>query len=348
MHPSMPQPCPTPRLRRRDDLRAGARRIVRLLPGLGVVALATALAAGFSGASGAPLTLAALLTGLALSFRGIDARLQPGIVLACGPFLRISIVLIGVRVTFAQIANIGLTPLAIIGAIVSATILAGVWAARRFGLSTAFGALAGGAVAICGASAALALSAVLGERRLARTDLTTLLIGISIFSAAAMVAYPLVAAGLGLTDDQVGFVLGASIHDVAQSIGAGFSFSASAGETALVVKLTRVAFLVPALLVYSLIFSAGDEGNRRFRHFPWFVLGFLLMVGANSAGWIPAAAAGYCQSLSEGMLVSAVCASAMQSRLKDIARTGWRPMTVILIASATALALSLLTALLAL
>jgi len=104
--------------------------------------------------------------------------------------------------------------------------------------------LAGGAVAICGASAAMAIISIWASRRAGQEKLTLVLGGISLMSSAAMALYPILARMLDLSDRQAGFLLGASIHDVAQSLGAGFSFLDSAGATATAVKLTRVALPV--------------------------------------------------------------------------------------------------------
>ena len=249
--------------------------------------MAGTLAAGFlSDRYGAPLTLMALLVGLALNFLSTDKRLAVGTGFASRHLLRVGIVLVGVRITFDQIWALGPVALAVVVAIVALTIGVGVLAARRLGQDAAFGTLAGGAVAICGASAAMALAATLGERRAGQGQLTLVLVGIAAMSAAAMVVYPLVAHGLGLSDLKAGFLFGASIHDVAQSLGAGYGYSKEAGDIAAIVKLTRVALLAPALAVVTLFLPRGTGSARA--EFPWFVLGFFAMAGAQFARPDPA------------------------------------------------------------
>ena len=192
-------------------------------PGLAVVASGT-LAAGFlSDHYGVPLTLMALLIGLALNFLSADTRLTPGLAFASRSLLRWGIVLVGVRITFAQVVALGPMALFCVLAIVVLTIGAGILAARRLGFDSAFGVLAGGAVAICGASAAMALATTLGEKRASQAQLTLVLVGISAMSAAAMVLYPLIAHAIHMTDLKAGFLMGAAIHDVAQALGAGYS-----------------------------------------------------------------------------------------------------------------------------
>ena len=314
------------------------------VPGLLVTALA-ALSAGYlSDHYGAPLTLMALLTGLALNFLNADARLAPGLAFASQTLLRVGIVLVGLRVTFAQVIDLGPVALFALLVIVVLTLAAGVLAARVLGFSAAFGTLAGGAVAICGASAAMALATLLGERRISQAQLAMVLVGVSAMSALAMFAYPIVAHAAGFGDVSAGFMIGASIHDVAQALGAGYSFSDAAGETAAIVKLARVAFLAPALAVTALFFK--PEGGKRngIAALPWFVLGFFALAAVNSFGVVPEVAGIYASNLATALLACAVTATGIRSPMSSVLAAGPRPLLVIVSASLVALALSAMTA----
>lgn len=314
------------------------------VPGLLVVAAGT-LSAGFiSDHYGAPLTLMALLIGLALNFLSADTRLNPGLGLASRELLRWGIVLVGVRVTFGQIAALGSTALLAVVLTVALVIGVGVLAARRLGFGAAFGVLAGGAVAICGASAALALATTLGERRVNQGQLTLVLVGISAMSAAALVLYPIFAHLLSLSDLKAGFMLGASIHDVAQTLGAGYAYSTGAGEIAAIVKLTRVALLAPVLAVVALFFRAGGSATKR-PGVPWFVIGFFALAGVNSLGVIPAVVTGVTEKMATAMLACAVTATAIRSPMRQLLEGGPKPLLVILAATLAALALATAAAL---
>ena len=325
---------PTPKARFRD-----------YLPGLTIVVLGT-LAAGFiSDHYGAPLTLMALLIGLALNFLSADARLTPGLAFASRSLLRWGIVLVGVRITFGQIVALGPVALICVIVTVATTIGVGIVAARRLGFDSAFGLLAGGAVAICGASAAMALATTLGERRVGQAQLTLVLVGISAMSATAMVVYPIIAHALALGDLRAGYMLGASIHDVAQALGAGYSYSDAAGEIATIVKLTRVTMLAPVLAIVAMFLPRGD-GAARGAMLPWFVVGFFVLAGVNSLGVIPVIVATVAQQTATGLLAAAVTATAIRSPLGQLLEAGPRPLAVILIATIAALLLSLSEALL--
>ena len=314
------------------------------LPGLIVVAAGT-LAAGFiSDHYSIPVTLMALLIGLSLNFLSADIRLTPGLAFASRSLLRWGIVLVGVRVTFGQIAGLGLVAFFCVCAIVALTIGAGMLAARRLGFDTAFGTLAGGAVAICGASAAMALATTLGEKRVSQAQLTLVLVGISAMSALAMVMYPLIAHVIGMSDSRAGFLMGAAIHDVAQSLGAGYSYSNDAGDIAAIVKLTRVALLAPVLAIAAL-FLPRDEGKTRGPGIPWFVIGFFLLAGLNSIATIPAIAATVAEKAAAALLAAAVTATAIRSPLAQLLEAGPRPLMVILAGTLTIFSLALTAAL---
>ena len=247
------------------------------LPGLVLTGLAALAAAYLATRYGAPVVLMALLVGLALNFLNADKRLHPGLGFASRTLLRVAIVLLGTQIVLMDVARLGYPALASIALIIGATCAAAVATSRLLGFGGAFGVLAGSAVAICGASAAAATYAVLGQRRVDQAQLTLVLVGISAMSSLAMILYPLAAHHLALSDRQAGFMIGASIHDVAQVLGAGFSYSQPAGETAVVVKLTRVALLAPLLLVISWFYPQQDATRIARRiGIPWFVCGSLM------------------------------------------------------------------------
>lgn len=314
-------------------------------PGLILTALATLAAAFISNRYGAPLTLMALLLGLALNFLSADARLAPGLGFASRTLLRWGIVLVGARITFGQIIDLGPAALIAIVAILTLTLVSGVALARLLGFGAAFGALAGGAVAICGASAALAIATVLGEKRAGQAQLTLVLVGISAASALAMVAYPLIAHRLDMSDTAAGFMLGAAVHDVAQALGAGYSYSQHAGETAAIVKLSRVALLAPVLMALAWFFPNETGRRARLTGTPWFVLGFFGLAAINSIGFIPPTASLAAQDGAAALLACAVTATGIRSPMQSLLEGGPRPLLVIGGATIVALLLSILAAL---
>lgn len=326
------------------------RRWRDYLPGVAVVGIAALAAAWLADHYAAPIVLMGLLIGLALSFLSHEKRLHAGLDLLSQTALRIGIVLVGARITAMQLAEIGPLPFALLVAIMLAVIVTTVLGARLLGQNRDAALLAGGATAICGASAALALWSLIGDRRVDQARFTLTLVGITVASALAMTLYPILAAELGLSDVQAGFLIGASIHDVAQAIGGGFSFSQEAGEVATIVKLTRVALLAPMLMLVALWLARGDGAMDGARariplRLPWFITGFLLLAAINSLAAFPAPVQDGAATAAQALLLLAIVATAMKARLDLLLDQGWRSFAPIAVATLTSFLLSLAAAL---
>ena len=320
-----------------------------LWPGLAICGVAAAAAAWLSEHYGFPIILLGLLVGLSLNFISLDQRTHRGLDFASRSFLRFGIVILGLQVSFAQIGAMGLAPFGALLVVMAATFMAGMAGARIAGQSPHAGILAGGATAICGASAALALYGMIGKDRLGQSQFALTLVGISVASALAMSIYPILAAELALSDRQAGFLIGASIHDVAQAIGGGFAFSDAAGSDATVVKLARVALLAPVVAIVSLMLGpAPGTSNRpiwRRLAMPWFITAFLLVVALNSLVVIPPDFASAALTASKMLLLLAVTATAMRSRMDLLLEMGWKAMIPVLSATLVSFAVSLAFAL---
>jgi uncharacterized integral membrane protein (TIGR00698 family) len=318
--------------------------IKAFLPGLAMAGVAALAAAWLSEHYGAPLMLMGLLLGLSFNFTNQDERLHPGLGFASKTLLRLGIVLLGFRITIWQMAELGWAGFGAIALILGLVLGSGVVSARRFRLDSAFGVLAGGAVAICGASAALALAGVLGEKRVSQAQLTIVLVAIAAASAIAMPLYPLIGTALGYSDQQIGFLSGAAIHDVAQALGAGYSHSEAAGATATIVKLTRVALLAPTLTLVALAFPTDETDKGKGVPIPWFVVAFLGVALLNSFAPLPKAFTAGAGQAATGLLVLAVTATGIRSPMQMMMTMGWRSAVPVIVSSVVALLLALTAA----
>lgn len=320
-----------------------------LLPGLALVAVIAMAALWLSEHYGPPAILMGLLIGLALNFASADRRLSAGLDFASQTLLRVGIVLIGMRITFGEISGLGIAPFAALLCIMAIVMITGMLASRLFRQDMMFGLLAGGATAICGASAALALWSIIGKDRISQSRFTIVLLGTTMASAAAMTFYPAIAGLLELNDTQAGFLIGASIHDVAQAIGGGFSYSPQAGEVATVVKLSRVTLLAPVLIIVALMMQkfgnsdAGPEAKVGLRQgLPWFIIGFILLVAVNSIMSLPGPVVAAGNQTASILLLFAVIAAAIKSNLAGLLSHGWTSFGPIFVTTLVSFALSLL------
>lgn len=314
-------------------LRVGRART--LMPGVTACAVVAA-AAGFLGEHyGAPVLLFALLLGLAMNFLAASGPCAPGIEFCARTLLRVGVALLGLRITLDQVVALGWGPVAMVVASVAITITLSMVVARALGFQGLFGLLTGGATAICGASAALALSAALPAHPLKERATLFTVIGVSALSTFAMVVYPMVVHSLGLDAQHAGIFLGATIHDVAQVVGAGYSLSAETGDAATLVKLLRVAMLLPVIVVAALITRArsgpGGEGTgQRPPLLPGFALAFALLVAINSTGWLPRAVGALGSDVSRWCLVASIAGIGMKTQLKELATVGLKPVALMI------------------
>jgi uncharacterized integral membrane protein (TIGR00698 family) len=305
--------------------------------GPGVIMCATiAMAAQFlSDHYGAPVMLFALLLGMAFNYINPQGRFMPGVTFSSRTVLRIGVALLGARITIEEVLKLGPSPLVLTISGVTLTLLFGALAARRFGFSRDFGILTGGAVGICGASAALAIASVLprGEKGISERDTIFTVLGVTTLSTVAMVIYPIAIRALGFDDLTSGMFLGATIHDVAQVVGAGYSISATAGDAATVTKLLRVALLVPVVLAITLLLVRKETTGRR-PPFPFFLVMFVVFVALNSLGLLFEPLRTGMVDISRWALVLAIAGLGIKTSLKDLAEVG--PKALILIVAETA------------
>jgi uncharacterized integral membrane protein (TIGR00698 family) len=311
-------------------------RLRAVAPGFAVSAIIAITAQFLAEHYGAPAMLMALLLGIAFHFLAEEGRCVEGVAVTSKTVLRVGVALLGARISVELL--IGLGPLMIgltIGGVI-ATILFGWGAARLLGRGWRLGLLTGGAVAICGASAAMAIAAVLPKNEHSERNLIFTVLGVTVLSTAAMIVYPILADAFGLDARGAGVFIGGTIHDVAQVVGAGFSISDEAGETATLVKLIRVAMLAPVVLVASLVVRrvAAPVAGARPPLLPAFVAGFLALATLNSLVALPETLLQAAAALSRAALVTAVAAVGMRTRLREVLGVGARAIALLCIETA--------------
>ncbi len=301
-------------------------------PGV-LVCVVIALAATFvSEHYGGPQLLYALLIGLAFHFLNGDARVVRGINFCGRTVLRVGVALLGARITFSQVAELGLQTAALMIFAVLLTIVVGLMLARWLGCSRDEGVLTGSAVAICGASAALAVSSVLPQTRENERFTLLAVVGVTVLSTLAMVIYPFSLNAIGLSASQAGIVLGGSIHDVAQVVAAGMMLGPQAGDTATLVKLFRVMLLMPVVLVIAVLYRkhAGVKApEAQVPLIPGFLLAFIVLVILASVGAFTPDMTRVASDASRWMLVTAIGAAGVKTSFEDLLKLGWKPVALL-------------------
>jgi uncharacterized integral membrane protein (TIGR00698 family) len=301
---------------------------VRLVfPGITLSATIALAAAYLSEHYGGPAMLFALLLGIAFNYLADSTTTGPGIRFSSRNILRVGVALLGARITWGEVQNLGIEIVALVIGGVIVTLTVGTVIARMLKLPRSFAILSAGAVAICGASAALAISSVLANNDDTERHTITTVIGVTTLSTLAMMIYPLLATIFELDDRSAGIFIGATIHDVAQVVGAGYTISTEAGDTGTIVKLLRVSCLLPAVVAIGFATRRARKANaQRVPLLPMFLVAFMLLVAANSFGLVGPDLAATLSTISRWCLLCAVSALGIRTSIGSLAVVGPRPL----------------------
>jgi uncharacterized integral membrane protein (TIGR00698 family) len=307
---------------RPSTLRATAGTVA---PGVASTLIVALAATYLSDHYHAPPVIFALLLGMALNQLSAEARYAPGINVSARTLLRISVALLGLRITFGQIGELGWSTAAMVMVTVPLTIGFGWIAARTIKLDGRYGVLSGGAVGICGASAAMAI-AVAWPRKDSERDTVVVIACITTYSTIAMVLYPALLTHLHLDALQTGRFLGGSIHDVAQVVAAGYASSPQAGDAATIVKLMRVAMLLPVVLVITVAAARGADrsqpSQKKIALLPGFLVAFVVLAALNGFALVAKPIASVLTEASKWLLVISVAALGMKTSLREMMAVG--------------------------
>ncbi len=298
-------------------------RASQLFPGIAIAGLVAVAAQFLNEHYGAPAMLMAILLGMPLNFLSEEQRTGEGITFSARILLRVGVALLGVRISVEMVQALGLPFVLLVVIGVLATIGFSLLIGGLFGRDRMFSFLSGGAVAICGASAAMAIGSILPKRDHAERDLAFTVITVTVLSTLAMIFYPILTGFLGLSKDATGVFLGGTIHDVAQVVGAGFSISEETGDLSTLVKLIRVTMLAPIVLISAVILRKGSEpGAARPPIMPGFVVAFLALATLNSFGLIPELAKEIAGHISRWALLAAIAAVGMRTSIPKLLEVG--------------------------
>ncbi|MFL2802835.1 MAG: YeiH family protein [Paracoccaceae bacterium] len=226
-----------------------------------------------------PKLLFAILIGMSVSHLSFKKSFKKGIQFTSDPILKLGVSLLGFRLSFDKITELGGVSLIVILFLILLTILFGYFFSIILLKNKNFGLLSAGSVAICGASAAIAVFSILPKDKIGNKDLSLVIITVTLLSTIAMVMYPIIFDLIGANENQKGFLIGSTIHDVAQVIGAGYSASEQTGIVATFVKMIRVSIL-PFLILFLLFFSRNKNENSF--SIPWFLSLFFIFCLLNN------------------------------------------------------------------
>lgn len=284
----------------------------RDLPGLGV----------FS-----PMILAVVAGMIFSSLVGTPPHASAGIAFSQRSLLRSAIVLLGFQLTLGQVLSIGISGMAVVVLSLAGTFFFTLTLGRMLVVDRKLTELIAAGTSICGASAIVATNAITGARQ---DDVAYAIASITLFGTIAMFSFPLLAPVFGLDQSAFGLWAGASIHEVAQVIGASFQFSEQSGEVGTIAKLTRVVMLAPMLLALGLFVRRKQDGAPTRTPMPWFVVAFCGVVLINSTVAVPAEVKSAIALATTALLSMGLAAMGLQANISEIRSRGFRPLLLAL------------------
>lgn len=284
---STAQPSVSPSVSRPSGGLSLIRAGRRLGPGLALTAAIAALGFGLNGlpyvSIFSPLILSIFLGIFLRNSLGLPAPAQPGVTFALRKVLRFAIILLGLQLTLAQVGEVGFAGVAVIVATLAATFLFTLFIGRLLGVEAKLAQLIAAGTSICGASAVIAADTVTNAPD---EDVAYAVACVTIFGSIAMFLYPELPGLLHLSGRLYGLWAGASIHEIAQVVAATFQRGHEAGEIGTIAKLTRVGMLAPVILMLGFLTARrspqSDATVAAKPPIPWFVFGFLALMGINS------------------------------------------------------------------
>lgn len=304
-----------------------------ILPGVLLALIIAAISLFVEARVGGPVMLYALVFGALFNPLASKPYLTAGLTVSAETILKIGVALLAVKITVVDVANLGWQTAGLVIACVAGTMIVGAAIGRLFGLTPDHSVLSAASVAICGCSAALAIASVLPQNKQTECNTIVTVIAVTSLSTIAMVLYPVIATLLDFSDMQSGIFMGVSIHNVAQVVGAGYIVSDPAGEIATIVKLMRVACLVPVIIIVSLMFRQKDDASANTKRpplLPLFMIAFIVIMLINSAGFIPAQVNQGLNGISRWALVIAVAALGVKTSVRDIVSVGVKPLLTLI------------------
>ena len=309
--------------------------LVAAAPGLALVAALTAIA--YASTLVLPDIFGAVTIGLFLGIIVANVRplpvTEPGAKSAKAWFLPLGILLLGARLSLADILTTGLGAIFVLVVDIVLVLVVTIGLGRLLGLSEKLSALIGVGTSICGNTAIAATAPVI---KAPERDVSFAVATITLFGTAAVIVYPLIGHALGMTDNLYGHWVGAAVNDTSQVTATAFSYSVEAGETATIVKLTRNTLMVPVIFTVGMWFAAresrqtGTDERRSWlssarKAVPTFLLGFLALALINSAGLIGDDLTTLLTRISQVLIVMALVGVGLTTKISALRQTGPAP-----------------------
>jgi uncharacterized integral membrane protein (TIGR00698 family) len=298
-----------------------------------------------------PVMLAILLGLIIGNVIPVTKQFQPGIKFSVKKLLPLGIILLGARLDFKEILQLGFVGIAMSCFEVVLALVLMLFLTRWFKLSGKLGTLLGIGTAICGGTAIVAAAPVIVAEE---SDVVFGVATVTLLGLIAMFTLPLLGHWMALSNKAFGIWAGLAIHQLPQVIAAGFAYSPEAGTQATVVKLARICLLAPIVFIVGFIYTNNKIKKNQtvargrinyFSMFPKFILGFLALAFLQTKGWLPEVTVHFpsqaamaneplksynlqaiCLKCSTFFIVMSMAGVGLETKFKAMRQTGLRPL----------------------
>ena len=255
---------------------------------------------------------------------GVSQIFKPGIAFSLKRILRLSIILLGLRLSLPQILAVGPVGLVIVFVTLTSTFVFTCWFGRQIGVDRKLTKLIAAGTSICGASAIVATNGVVESKD---KDVAYAVAIVTIFGTLSMLLYPLLSTFAQITSEEFGIWCGVSIHETAQVIAAAFQGGEVSGEFGTIAKLSRVIFLAPVVLTLGFISpSSSTENKSKKLPIPWFVFGFIALMLLNSANVFPDSLKKSVTEINHFLLTISMAGMGLKTSIIEIKQSGIKPL----------------------
>jgi uncharacterized integral membrane protein (TIGR00698 family) len=285
-----------------------------------------------------PLVIAVVLGALISNLGLLPDECRVGLGFAARNLLRLGIVLLGLQLSFSQVRELGAPGLVLVIVVVAATFTGTQWLGKKMGLSPGLSLLVATGFSICGASAIAAMRPVSDADD---DDMAYAIALVTICGTLAIFLLPAIGEIIGFSGAQFGSWVGASVHDVAQTVATAASGNDDAQDAAIVVKLTRVMLLAPLVAAVSFTLrrklsqtNITDSKTQKAKLppiVPLFIIGFIAAISINSSFNLPSELVSNVKWLEKSLLACALAGLGAGVDIKKLRRVGTRPLALGLI-----------------
>ncbi len=287
--------------------------------------------------------LFAIILGLILgSIWDVRTIYQSGLNFVVAKLLKLAVVLLGVSLNLNAIVEIGRQSLIVVITSVVLGIALTYWFGKLLKLDHTLVLMIGIGTSICGTTAITCVKGILE----AKEDETAYAIStIVFFNLIAFFVYPFVGQLLNFNAIDFGIWSGTAVHDTSSAVAVGFAYSGEAGDVATTVKLARTLFLLPVVLILSILMGNQKKGNVKSslkNAFPWFILWFIFMSILNSLGFFSERLQVFSNDFAKFIIVMVMAAVGLQVNLKGFVKLGYKPFLTGLFASVVVSIVSLI------